>query len=91
MVGEKGVSAEATMNSSVEMKSTSGSSKSSAVGVNFSNANDNRTENNGKMHGFQSAFSLVEDGINHACEQLTWKLSDIHLASRRDAEGGNFI
>ncbi|GLJ30814.1 hypothetical protein SUGI_0611570 [Cryptomeria japonica] len=38
--------------------------------------------------GFQSAEALVEDGINHACQQLTMKLSDIHMASRKDAEAG---
>lgn len=89
MLGKNGVSAEATMNSLVERESSSGFSESSAVGVEFSNVNDNSTESSstrGKTHGFEGAFALVEDGINHACQRLTSKLSNIHIASRRDAE-----
>lgn len=81
------------MNSSFENNSSFGYSDSSTVDGKFRSPSapsngDNGNNNNSYVNriGFQTAEALVEDGIKHACQQLTMKLSDIHMASRRAAE-----
>lgn len=82
------------MNSSFENSNSSsfGYSDSSTVDGKFMSPNapsngDNGNNNNYVIrNGFQTAEALVEDGIKHACQQLTMKLSDIQMSSRRAAE-----
>lgn len=82
------------MNSSFENSSSFGYSDSSTVDGKFRSSSapgngDNGNNNNNNYvnrNGFQTAEALVEDGIKHACQQLTMKLSDIQMTSRRAAE-----
>eukprot|EP01018_Ginkgo_biloba_P002892 Gb_07814 [translate_table: standard] len=87
MPTENGLGSVSAMDSSFQGSSSLGYTTSSSVDGKIKSLNPscNGNGNNGRL-GFQSPEALVEDGIKYACQQLTMKLSDIHMASRRAAE-----